>query len=127
MNDKLKQFLHEANADDALFAQMQALKDEPDKDKVIAQTIELAKGAGFDLSAADFEEPASELDDRELADVAGGWTHCACFVGGGGTEDVDSRVCSCIALGGGEAKKTATHAEGNRCVCVAGGYGYDLT
>lgn len=127
MNDNLKQFLQKATSDDALYAKMQALSDETDREQVIAQTIDLAKEAGFALEAADFEQPANELDDSELAAVAGGWTHCVCFVGGGGTEDVDSRVCSCIALGGGEAKKTEVHPEGNRCVCVAGGYGYDLT
>ena len=121
MNDNLKEFLRKASADDALFAEMQSLEGEADKKATVARAIELAKGVGIELTDADFEVPESELDAKELEAVAGGWTECACVVGGGGSKDEDGKTCVCILGGQGDAQGSG----GRRCLCVNAGWGYD--
>ncbi|MEG1657294.1 MAG: hypothetical protein RR292_07450, partial [Christensenellaceae bacterium] len=99
-------------------------KKEEDQDKVVSETIKLAKEAGYTLCAEDFKanEGEGEMDDAEMCAVAGGWCKCGCFQLGGGNADADGETCGCVVLGTGN-RRDKPH---NRCVCYTGGYGYDM-
>lgn len=123
MTENLKKFLEYASKNDDTAQKMEALADETDKDALVRQTIEIAKDAGFSLSAEDFEENAGgELSEDELASVAGG-KYCYCFIGGGGeASEPDNKTCACVSYGYGKydgEKKT-------RCFCILTGEGIDL-
>ncbi|MEG1657274.1 MAG: hypothetical protein RR292_07350, partial [Christensenellaceae bacterium] len=110
--------------DSVLYEKMETLKKEEDQDKVLSETIKLAKEAGYTLCAKDFEmnEGEGEMDDAEMCAVAGGWCKCGCYQLGGGNADADGVACVCVVLGAGMRKDNAN----SRCVCYTAGYGYDL-
>ncbi len=127
MNEKLKKFLEFASENKEAKEKFDALKDESDKDKVVSETIAIAKEHGFELSPDDFAAHAHELDSAELASVAGG-DYCQCIVAGGGHEEVVEETsdspgytnppCGCALYGQGN------YADGGiRCTCIMGGSG----
>ncbi|MEG2231697.1 MAG: ferredoxin-thioredoxin reductase catalytic domain-containing protein [Lachnospiraceae bacterium] len=121
MTETMREFLEKVSSDDVLYEKMEVLKKETDKEKVISETIKIAKEDGVTLCTEDFELQEGEIDEAELAAVAGGWTKCGCFTLGGGNEDQDGTICPCIGSGLG-MRKDNFH---KRCLCIAYGYGYN--
>ncbi|MEG1877273.1 MAG: hypothetical protein RR146_06855 [Lachnospiraceae bacterium] len=119
MTETMREFLEKVSSDDVLYEKMEVLKKETDKEKVISETIKIAKEDGVTLCTEDFELQEGEIDEAELAAVAGGWTTCGCFALGGGNADQDGYACGCIAAGGGTRKDNAHQ----RCFCISYGYG----
>ena len=64
--EQLKAFLEKVKADTSL---QEKLKAATDSDAVLA----IAKEAGFMISAVDLKNTQSEISDKELEGVAGGW------------------------------------------------------
>ena len=121
MTKEFRDFLKKANEDPAVFKKMEALQNETDHQKVMEQTIAIAKAEGFALTPADFEAGEGEMDDAEMRAVSGGWCKCVCVAGGGGKEDADGATCVCAVAGVGLRKDN----DGSRCICPMVGYGYD--
>lgn len=114
MTENLKKFLEKVSEDKAL---AEKVGNEADPQKLIA----LAKELGFELTEADLEKKAEEIDDDDLDTVAGGGdVSCACAMGGGGTKDSNDKTCACVLAGAGYSKQGR-----ERCVCGFAGYGYD--
>ncbi|MEF9990142.1 MAG: Nif11-like leader peptide family RiPP precursor [Christensenellaceae bacterium] len=123
MTEKAKEFFEKVCKDSVLYEKMEALKKETDQDKILSETIKLAKEAGYTLCKEDFEPNEGEMDDAEMGAVAGGWKTCGCAVCGGGSADADGDACGCVVVGHGRRANSTTHY---RCMCWVGGYGYDL-
>ena len=122
MTNNLKEFLKKANSNDEIFSKLEELKQEQNKDKIIAKTIEIAAQYNIILTPSDFEQCEEEIDDEEMQAVAGGFKRCTCYVGGGGKADEDGKACGCVAYGYGDLREESkTH----RCECIAMGTGYD--
>lgn len=119
MTENLKDFLKKASENEELQKKLESLKDEKDMEKIIGQTVKIARDAGFGLSDSDFR--TEKMDDEEMAQVSGGWKICFCIAGGGGKEDADGCMCFCIEGGAGERKDSTN----NRCICVHYGFGKD--
>ena len=111
MSEKMKEFLEVVTGNDEMRSKFNVATRE--------EMIAMAKTLGVELTEADFEQKAAELDDDELDAVAGGGT-CACVMGGGGTADNNDKTCVCVAFGEGEVKCGCI-----RCFCAAGGGGKD--
>ncbi len=122
MNDKLKAFIKYASENEELAGKFESIKDETDKGKVIDFTVKTAKAHGFELTADDFTH--AEMDDNELDAVSGGWKQCVCVVGGGGSKDVDGKICACVGGGLGICEDRGINYP--RCMCCVGGYGNEL-
>ncbi len=120
MTERAKQFLQEVQNEEALFQKMEALKTETNEQVVIEAVVVLANEAGYSLQAQDFAPQEGELDEEELAAVMGGYKHCMCIVGGGGSKDHEGKTCGCVVVGSGLAKGDE---EKKRCSCVFGGQG----
>ena len=77
------------------------------KDELIAFAAE----KGFTLTEADFEQPEEDeaLSLDELDAAAGGKT-CACFIAGGGVQDLTEH-------------EDGTESGDGGCACVVGGFG----
>ncbi len=118
MTDRLKLFLHKVKEDQELANQFMAIRDETDRQTVIEKSIQIARGAGVELSAQDFELPEGEVDDAELQAVTGGST-CGCFLGGGGGDDAKGKACACVVAGFGLNKSDNSL----RCACGVVGDG----
>jgi len=126
MNEKIKAFLDQANADAAWAEQIkQAATSEEAVELALAKAAEL----GFDLVASDFELPEGELSEEELCAVTGGGV-CFCNIGGGGTADEEWQrsdlgcldlVCACVIGGGGTYDDNGTSS--TRCACIQLGSG----
>ncbi|MEG1847909.1 MAG: hypothetical protein RR238_05510, partial [Lachnospiraceae bacterium] len=82
-----------------------------------------AKEDGVTLCTEDFELQEGEIDEAELAAVAGGWTKCVCVSLGGGNADQDGTACACVMLGYGLRKDNGL----GRCDCTSYGGGYNKT
>ena len=121
MTDNFKTFLQKTQNDKDIKKEIDALKDENDRNVVIKKAIEIAKKAGITLTESDFEEKEGEMEDAEMAAVAGGYKKCSCFAGGGGKADEDGKTCACVGVGYGYNKMD----DMLRCHCVALGSGYD--
>ena len=82
------------------------------------EIIELAKEKGYILTKEDFDNKAGsgELSDDEVEAVTGGST-CACFAGGGGTEDEIMNTCACVIYGAG-TYKNPRYEYGNTVSCA---------
>lgn len=115
MTENMKRFVERVSVSNELAEKISSMT----KDELIA----LAKELDIVLTEADFAQPAAELSDDELDDVAGGGI-CACVLGGGGTADeshtshTSDAVCACVIGGSGTNKGGYT-----RCVCVVSGGG----
>lgn len=115
MTENMKRFVERVSDSGELAEKISSMT----KDELIA----LAKELGIVLTEADFAQPAAELSDDELDDVAGGDV-CACVLGGGGIADesntshTSDAVCACVIGGSGKNKGGYT-----RCVCVVSGGG----
>ncbi len=68
--EQLKAFLEKVKGDTSL---QERLKAATDSDAVLA----IAKEAGFMISAVDLKNTQSEISDKELEGVAGGWVSVA--------------------------------------------------
>ena len=64
--EQLKAFLEKVKADTTLQDQLKAVGDNN-------AVVEIAKAAGFSISADDLTKVQSELSEQELEGVAGGW------------------------------------------------------
>ena len=85
------------------------------------ELLALAAKLNIELTEADLQKPVQEMDDEELASVAGGSdVSCACAMGGGGTKDTNDRTCACVLAGVGYDRDGR-----ERCLCGFAGYGYD--
>jgi hypothetical protein len=71
-------FLVQALADPRLKDKLEAIRkkylgrEQEQKDTIIGEVIALAKEAGVNLAASDFEVQKGEVNDEDLASVAGG-------------------------------------------------------
>ena len=119
MTENMKKFLEVVSKDEALAAKVGTMKKE--------ELPALAKALGIELTEADFEAPAGELNEDELDTVAGGGV-CGCVAYGGGTanRDIDQIPCACVAGGGGEYE-SAYGGRRMRCSCVYLGGGEDTS
>jgi hypothetical protein len=122
MTDEARKFLIKASQDKILGAKLEELKNETDKEKLMARTAAIAKEAGYNLKPEDFSLREGEMNDEEMVDVAGGWKQCACVALGGGTADPQGKACACIEYGAGVRKDDGEM----RCQCFNFGGGYDL-
>ncbi len=129
MSEKAKQFIKQINQDQALYQEFFALSDQlkgsNDRQQILLEHIlPFAKRHGFDLSAEDFSSVEGEMDESELAAIAGGGG-CGCVVGGGGsgTQDVDgdSYTCACVLSGMGGGPQ----GDDGNCICPVVGGGTD--
>ena len=78
MGENLKRFLQAAEENEELKSKLKALSGEETVDEIAA----LAKEYGFELTKEDFKlEDGSELEDAELAAVAGGGCNPDCKIG----------------------------------------------
>lgn len=113
MTNKAKEFLQFITLDEAG-------REKASKLSGLPELLAMAREMGYELSEADFEQSGSgEIDEDELAAVAGGG-ECACFAGGGGTPGEVTKVCACVAVGMGLNKKGE-----RRCFCFTVGHGGD--
>ena len=69
--EQLKAFLEKVKADISLQEKLKAAGDNN-------AVVEIAKAAGFSISADDLTKAQSELSEEELEGVAGGWWHSDC-------------------------------------------------
>ncbi len=112
MTTNMKAFFEAAKADPDLCAKLAKMGME--------EVIAAAKEKGIELAEEDFENPAGEVGDEELENVAGGdWSFC--LVGGSG-EGVDDKSgedysCFCVFYGQGSTEPN--------CVCPVVGVGLD--
>ena len=141
MSEELRGFLHRASEDEAVKEKLAALQpaigpddgttpSEGDYAAMAQQASELAQAEGFDVSpdelVALWEGAGSqELDDAELAQVAGGKDICACAGYGHGVftdkfGNEHSRVC-CVAMGMTQDK--SSDKDEFFCFCFAAGCG----
>lgn len=121
MNESMRAFLAEASENDDLKRRLAEAFDggtENPGEKVAA----IAREAGFDLNAEDMEklhcegaENAEELDEKELAQVAGGGAS-----GGGERGHKSKSACSCSFGGEGQAPH---HDVTEGCFCQMSGSG----
>lgn len=140
MGEALRGFLHRASEDEAVKEKLAALQpaiglddgttpSEGDFAAMAQQASELAQAEGFDVSPDELVAlwegaGTQELDDAELAQVAGGKDVCACVAFGMGTVLGDKKYC----FGWGSCDKAAV-PEGEKqeksffCMCFAGGGG----
>ena len=138
MSEALTGFLRRASADEELGARLaEAAKvdegvagpSDADRVQMARSFAQVAQAEGFDVSpdelVALWEGAGSqELDDAELAQVAGGKDVCACVAFGMGTVLGDKKYC----FGWGSCDKAAV-PEGEKqeksffCMCFAGGGG----
>ncbi len=121
MKENLKKFLRYAS--EHVEVSQKLANASENIDEAIPQIIEIAGEAGFELSAADFEQPS--MEEHELAAVSGGATimskedtECFCVFAGGGTKDDFGNACGCPVAGYG----SDGYGE-QRCICAIGGYG----
>lgn len=119
MTDQVKEFMIKASEDKDLSSKLEQLKDEKDRERMFARAAEIAREAGFNVSAEDFRITEGEMNDKEMSEVAGGWQKCYCVEGGGGKADSDGKVCACVLSGWGERKDN----NNLRCECFNFGYG----
>ncbi len=113
MNENVKAFLEAAQARPDLQEKLVRM----DKDELIAT----ARDLGVELTDADFEPPAGEVDAADLENVVGGWGICILAGGGGGTDDMDGNTygCGCAVYGqGGDGRPSDSN-----CVCLILGGG----
>lgn len=141
MNENLRAFLAQAGEDEAWRAELAKLED---KQAAVEACLAKAAELGLTLAAEDFDEPAGELSEDELAAVAGAGD-CMCMLGGGGTKDdgaledrcwspflgyVDT-VCACVVYGEGWADELSPmegdYDEYQRCICPMVGEGEGMT
>ena len=76
--EQLKAFLEKVKADTEL---QEKLNGAADADAV----VEIAKAAGFSITAEDIQSAPVELSDMELEGAAGGWRRTGICGGGGGS------------------------------------------
>ena len=128
MTENLKVFLEQMKQNPSLKDELDALgRAYPDKEQlernriVIAQkTVEIAAKHGFTLTKEDMETETVELTENQLKTVAGGVGQCFCPVVGNGGDFKYGGDCGCVALGKGKSRDGVA-----RCVCEAGGMGWD--
>ena len=72
--EQLKAFLEKVQGDTSLQEKLKAAADANDANAV----VEIAKEAGFSISADEINQAQSELSDKELEGVAGGDSPTAC-------------------------------------------------
>ena len=117
MTENMKKFLEAVSKNEELTKKINTMTKE--------DLLALAKELGVELTEADFEKPAGELNDDELNAVAGGGA-CYCAIGGGGTEDSNDKTCACVAIGAGYAKfGDFSDPDYERCICGLAGIGTD--
>ena len=126
MTENMKKFLELVSRNVELAKKLSGM----DKEGIIATAKEL----GVELAEADFAQ-VNELDDDELAVVAGGeycggvgeingTVSCACSVGGGGTKkDANDKTCACVLYGQGNNKNDGSGDPKRRCFCPVVGSG----
>ena len=110
MTENMKSFLEEISGDREFIEKLT-------KAETTEALIALAAEKGFALTAEDLEAQDGELNEDELAAVAGG-KDCFCAVGGGGTGGDSDKTCACVVVGEGYLNN------GNmRCECYYFGGG----
>ena len=110
MTKKAMDFIQEVSKDEAG-------RERLSKVSGIPELILMAKEQGLVLTPADFEPAKGEINEDELASVAGGG-QCVCVAGGGGTPGPDVKTCACVGLGLGFNSK-----DQRRCFCFNIGTG----
>ena len=126
MSENLKKLLELVSQNEELGKKLSSM----DKTGIIVAAKEL----GVELTDADFVQ-VNELDDDELAAVAGGEycggvgevngiVSCVCSVGGGGTKkDDNDKTCACVLYGQGNNKNDGSGDPKRRCFCPVVGSG----
>ena len=114
MNENLKAFLAAAEADSELREKLTKM--------TVPEIVAAAREKGFELTEADLEPPAGEMDDAELDNVTGGDGRGFCIAAGGAWGknkwiDNDEWTCGCFAFGWGNGGNEPN------CFCVAAGWG----
>ncbi len=122
MTENVKKFLELISQDEKL---KKAFCEAPDAKSIIS----LAAEHGITLTDEELKMSASkkqELDEGELASVAGGKA-CYCAVAGGGLKTHEMELpCGCV-LGGVGDLYTRRKEHAGRCVCYVGGAGSEET
>ena len=125
MTENFKTFLEQMNQNQALKDELDALGRlysdlERNKASIMQKTMEIAAKHGFTLTPEDLQRETVELTEKQLKTVAGGVGQCFCPLMGDGSDFTRGGNCGCVALGKGKSKDGVT-----KCVCEAGGMGWD--
>ncbi len=137
MTQNAKKFIEMVSQDKELENKINNLN--PDAQDILDQVAKVAAEHNFDLTAEDFASQEKELDEDELAVVAGG-AACSCIgkgVGGSTSgsdlcrmnqeaSGVSDMHCSCTVYGSGDYSSYmigSWGSEDSRCTCFIGGSG----
>lgn len=129
MTEKGKDFIQAISSDESLKKEFEEKAQGMMAKDGIKVTLEFARSKGYDLTEADITPNESfEIDDEEIASVAGGGG-CGCVLGGGGGGDGMS--CTCVVYGNGRVVSDPCGGPNGfklpesqgMCVCPAAGAG----
>lgn len=113
MNERAREFLKNASADEGLRGKLDALAGLP-VGELAEKTAAVAREAGFDLEPEDFAPADTELDEDELNAIAGGYVGEMCEESGDGYIP-----CTCTIEGWGEVLHDGWASE---LYCVSFGF-----
>ncbi|MFT4224310.1 Nif11-like leader peptide family natural product precursor [Dysgonomonas sp.] len=84
------------------------------KEMAFEMIVSVAQEVGYEISKADLEEYAKDVEELDMA--IPDWGKCACSFGGYGYNSKDDCSCACVMGGGGKADRNGKFL----CCVVAG-------